>query len=77
MRGCHPRMSVRADHERASDPSKQFIVYVFLVSPSGNSVGIWRRKLSIPEELRNEYAGELAQVNAYVSKKPHIVAVEK
>jgi hypothetical protein len=40
-------------------------------------MGIWRRKLPIPEELRNEYAGELAQVNAYVSRKPHVVAVER
>ena len=64
------------DEAIKSDPSTTFIVYVFLLSPSGNSMGIWRRKLAIPEELRNEYAGELAQVNAYVHRKSHIVAVE-
>lgn len=60
----------------SSDPSTTFIVYVFLLSPTGNSMGIWRRKLPIPEELRNEYAGELAQVNAYVNKRTHVVAVD-
>lgn len=59
------------------DPSTTFIVYIFLLSPTGNSMGIWKRKLPIPAELRNEYAGELAQVNAYVNRKPHVIAVEK
>jgi hypothetical protein len=60
-----------------SDPSTTFIVYVFLLSPSGNSMGIWRRKLPIPEELRNAYASQLEEVNDYVSRKPHVVAVDK
>ncbi|KAG8834901.1 hypothetical protein FRC17_006448, partial [Serendipita sp. 399] len=59
------------------DPSTQFIVYVFLLSPSENSLGIWRRKLPIPEELRDAYAQELSLVNAYVKKKQHVVAVDE
>jgi hypothetical protein len=39
-------------------------------------MGIWRRKFPIPEALRNAYASQLAEVNDYVSRKPHVVAVE-
>lgn len=53
-----------------------FIVYVFLLSPTGNSVGIWRRKLPVPEEVQANYGEELMQVMSYVKRKRHVVAVE-
>jgi hypothetical protein len=53
-----------------------FIVYVFLLSSSGNSVGVWRRKLPVPEEVQANYGEELGQVMSYVKQKQHVVAVE-
>ncbi|CAG7848458.1 SubName: Full=Uncharacterized protein {ECO:0000313/EMBL:KIM29612.1} [Serendipita indica DSM 11827] len=59
------------------DPNTQFIVYVFLLSPSGNSLAIWRRKLPIPPEVTDAFADKLAETNEIVRRKPCIVAVEE
>ena len=34
------------------DPTTQVIVFVFLPSPSGNSVAIWRRRINVPNNMR-------------------------
>lgn len=60
-----------------SDPSTTFIVYVFLLSETGNSLGIWKRKLPIPVELQDYYARDLERVNAHVKKQQYVIAVEQ
>jgi len=42
------------------DPASQVIVFVFLLSRSGNSMAVWRRKLAIPENLRHTYEQDIA-----------------
>jgi hypothetical protein len=37
------------------DPATQAIVFVFLLSKTGNSMAIWRRKIPVAEEIRTRY----------------------
>lgn len=37
------------------DPATQVIVFVFLLSKSGNSMAIWRRKIAVAEGFREMY----------------------
>ena len=46
------------------DPAKQVIVFIFLLSKSGNSMAIWRRKISVPEMLQTAYKNDIAEVKA-------------
>jgi len=46
------------------DPAKQVIVFIFLLSKSGNSMAIWRRKIPVPEILQNAYKDDIAEVKA-------------
>ena len=39
------------------NPAKQVIVFVYLLSKSGNSMAIWRRKCPIPEPIRTANKG--------------------
>ena len=45
-------------------PDRQVIVFVFLLSPSGNSMAVWRRKLAIPESLRAAHEQEIEETKA-------------
>ena len=46
------------------DPAKQVIVFIFLLSKSGNSMAIWRRKIPVPEMLQAAYKNDIAEVKA-------------
>ncbi len=46
------------------DPTFQVIVFVFLLSPSGNSMAVWRRKLNVPDALRDTNQDEILAVKA-------------
>jgi hypothetical protein len=46
------------------DPAKQVIVFIFLLSKSGNSMAIWRRKIPVPEMLQTAYRNDIADVKA-------------
>ena len=46
------------------DPAKQVIVFIFLLSKSGNSMAIWRRKISVPEILQTNYKNPIADIKA-------------
>ena len=46
------------------DPAAQVIIFVFLLSPSGNSMAVWRRKLAIPEALRFAHEQEIDETKA-------------
>jgi hypothetical protein len=46
------------------DPAKQVIVFIFLLSKSGNSMAIWRRKIPVPELLQTAYKGPITETKA-------------
>lgn len=46
------------------DPAKQVIVFIFLLSKSGNSMAIWRRKIPVPEMLQTAYKKPIAETKA-------------
>lgn len=46
------------------DPAVQVIVFVFLLSPTGNSMAVWRRKLALPEALRAAHEQEIEEAKA-------------
>ncbi|KZT66026.1 hypothetical protein DAEQUDRAFT_768385 [Daedalea quercina L-15889] len=43
------------------DPAMQVIVFVFLLSQTGNSMAVWRRKLAVPESLRTAHEQEIQE----------------
>lgn len=51
------------------DPSTQVLVFVFLLSQSGNSMAIWRRKLILPNNLRLAYGTQIAQAKRGLRSK--------
>jgi hypothetical protein len=60
------------------DPAKQVIVFVVLPSRSGNSVAIWRRKISITYNLRLTYQREINIALAALRKeKDYVVHVDE
>ncbi|EIW61940.1 uncharacterized protein TRAVEDRAFT_163588 [Trametes versicolor FP-101664 SS1] len=52
------------------DPAFQVIVFVFLLSPSGNSMALWRRKLEVPDSVRDAYYDDILQVEAELKTYP-------
>jgi hypothetical protein len=43
-------------------PAEEVVVFIFLLSPSRNSMAVWRRKIPIPLNLRTHYAREIQLV---------------
>ncbi|KAI0750860.1 hypothetical protein C8Q80DRAFT_1217778 [Daedaleopsis nitida] len=50
------------------DPAFQVIVFVFLLSPSGKSMAVWRRKLNVPDALRDAHQNEILEVKAELKR---------
>jgi hypothetical protein len=46
------------------DVAEEVVVFVFLLSKSGNSMAIWRERISIPLDLRVAYGRDLEHVKA-------------
>jgi len=46
------------------DPAKQVIVFIFLLSKSGNSMAIWRRKIPVAEILWTTFKNDIAEIKA-------------
>ncbi|EIN10852.1 hypothetical protein PUNSTDRAFT_119717, partial [Punctularia strigosozonata HHB-11173 SS5] len=40
-------------------PAEEVVVFVFLLSPSRNSMAVWRKKIAIPDDLRIRYSKEI------------------
>ncbi|RDB23193.1 hypothetical protein Hypma_009617 [Hypsizygus marmoreus] len=60
------------------DPGMQVVVFVFLPSPSGNSVAMWRRKILVPNNTRLRFQQEIALAKAGLRKdKDYIVHVDE
>lgn len=48
----------------ATDPADQTVIFVYLLSRTGNSVAMWRRKLQVPKEVRQKHLQALKKVKA-------------
>jgi len=59
-----------------NNPANTCLVFVFLVSKSGNSLGIWRRKLTVPHSLQSTHQAQIRAVEADLRDKVYIVKVE-
>ncbi|KAI6047094.1 hypothetical protein EDC04DRAFT_2556393 [Pisolithus marmoratus] len=53
-------------------PATHVVVFVYLPSPSGNSVAIWRRKLAIPDNVRLAHQAQITQI---ISALPSVYPV--
>lgn len=54
------------------------VVFVYLPSPTGNSVAIWRRKISVPDDAREKYQSQIhAVVKKLRSDKDYVVIVDE
>jgi hypothetical protein len=54
----------------------QVVVFVFLVSKSGNSMAVWRRKLPIPEQLRVAHYEDIMRILESLPKDKAVVVDE-
>ena len=50
------------------DPSIQVVVFVFLPSKSGNSLAMWRRKVTVPDSIRLTHLREIDLVKVTLRK---------
>lgn len=50
------------------DPNVHVVVFVFLPSKSGNSMAIWRRRVTVPNNVRSAYQSDIKQVLAALRK---------
>ncbi|OCH94086.1 hypothetical protein OBBRIDRAFT_723627 [Obba rivulosa] len=52
------------------DPASQVIVFVFLLSKSGNSMAVWRRKITLQETLRQTHYNALLSTKEQLQDYP-------
>ncbi|KIJ56655.1 hypothetical protein M422DRAFT_62607 [Sphaerobolus stellatus SS14] len=57
-------------------PENQVLVFIFLLSESGNSMAIWRRKLDIPLHVHNQWHIDLEKTARILSKKKYVITVD-
>ena len=50
------------------DPAFQVVVFVFLLSPSGNSMAVWRRRLDVPDTLREAHGPDILAVKTELKR---------
>ncbi|KAF8338794.1 uncharacterized protein EI90DRAFT_2908495 [Cantharellus anzutake] len=60
----------------ANNPAKTCLVFMFLVSKSGNSVGMWRRKIPVPQSLQTAYQDRVRRLESEVRDKVYVVKIE-
>ncbi|KAG8924201.1 hypothetical protein FRC01_011819 [Tulasnella sp. 417] len=58
------------------DPAVKTLVFVFLLSRTKNSLGIWRRQFPVPESTREVYGSLLQDVKNELANKELLVHVE-
>lgn len=59
-----------------SDPTQTALVFAFLVSKTKNSVGMWLRKLAVPEAVRAENYERIEATKATINPDDLLVHVE-
>ncbi|EMD40716.1 hypothetical protein CERSUDRAFT_111298 [Gelatoporia subvermispora B] len=57
------------------DPASQVIVFVFLLSKSGNSMAVWRKKINLSETIRQMHYGAILSVTGQLKELPVYVDV--
>ncbi|EJD53778.1 hypothetical protein AURDEDRAFT_180191 [Auricularia subglabra TFB-10046 SS5] len=57
-------------------PTEFALVFIFLVSASGNSIACWRRKLPVPYEQQQEYGRAVKQVQREFTNQQHQIFVD-
>ena len=50
-------------------PDMEVLIFVFLVSDSGKSMAMWRRKLIVPNNVRLTYGPQINQAISGLSKQ--------
>ncbi|KAI0068890.1 hypothetical protein BV25DRAFT_1866800 [Artomyces pyxidatus] len=58
------------------DPAMQAVVFVFLPSRTGNSVAMWRRKVTVPNSVRLAHLREIQLAKAALRKDYPVVVDE-
>ncbi|KAG6841319.1 hypothetical protein C0991_012318 [Blastosporella zonata] len=48
----------------AADPANQTLIFVYLLSRTGNSVAMWRRKLQVPKDVQHQHLEAITKVKA-------------
>jgi hypothetical protein len=51
------------------EPAMEVLVFVFLLSKSGNSMAMWRRKLIVPNNTRLTLGAQISQAKAGLAKQ--------
>ncbi|GLB33544.1 hypothetical protein LshimejAT787_0104280 [Lyophyllum shimeji] len=60
------------------DPSMQVVIFVYLPSPTGNSVAMWRRKVLVPNNTRLRFQREIViAIGGLKRDKDYIVHVDE
>ncbi|KAF8165016.1 hypothetical protein B0H34DRAFT_647326 [Crassisporium funariophilum] len=60
------------------DPSAHVMVFVYLPSESGNSIAIWRQKITVPDNAKVKLQGEInAVVKSLRNPKDYVVCVDE
>ncbi|KIJ28792.1 hypothetical protein M422DRAFT_54481 [Sphaerobolus stellatus SS14] len=57
-------------------PENQVLVFIFLLSESGNSMAIWRRKLDTPLHVHNQWHIDLEKTARILSKIKYVITVD-
>lgn len=58
------------------DPADFVIVFVFLVSRTGNSMACWRRRIPIPPQTKAPYRSEIAKIKAEMKTREYRILVD-
>ncbi|KAF8525386.1 hypothetical protein JB92DRAFT_2702314, partial [Gautieria morchelliformis] len=59
------------------EPDRQVLVFVFLLSHTGNSVAMWRRKLPIPVAVHNQNRTEIKRLMTSLAQRRYVVTVDE
>ncbi|KAF8592359.1 hypothetical protein K439DRAFT_1324126 [Ramaria rubella] len=59
------------------EPESQVLVFVFLLSPSGNSLAMWRRKLPVPNAVRSQHRAEITKLTSALAKRKYVITVDE
>lgn len=59
------------------EPDNQVLVFVFLLSRSGNSLAMWRRKLAVPIAVRNQNHIEITRLTNTLARRKYVVTVDE
>jgi hypothetical protein len=59
------------------EPDRQVLVFVFLLSHTGNSLAMWRRKIPIPTAVLNQNRMEANRLTTSLARRRYVVTVDE